>query len=253
MIELITHCWSGDDVPIYHHMLTLQLHSILHHRPDTPTKITVCYTPDDPRTAQVLADYAQRFEDTIGVSLVGLPLPPSKFFRRAVGRNTACKRTTADVVWFVDVDYMFGEGAIDAAYGACVASIAPMVHPRIVWRCRDHYVGDLILSDVAARDSRVGVAEINAPPSTSHFRPCRERVPIGGLMIVKGDHCREHGYLDGTKWQRPVTDTHFQRCYCDVRYRKSVGDAEPVDIPNVFRLRHSRCGRDRGEVDHAQK
>lgn len=244
-IELVTHCWSGDDVPIYHHLLALQLRSVLTHRAsDVKVKVTVCYTPGDTRTAGVLADYAPEFSGN--PSLSGLPLPPGKLFRRAIGRNVAAKRTDADVVWFTDVDYLFGEGALQAAHGVCVASEGtPLVHPKYVWLNQHHTLGDMIISNAAA-------GQVEMPPKKLFFRR-REQIAIGGIQIVQGDYCREHGYLSKKrKWQEPVELDHFDRCYCDIRFRKNVGSAKPVRVPEVYRIRHSRCGRDQGVVDHAE-
>ncbi len=41
------------------------------------------------------------------------PLPEAFLFRRAIGRNMRAKQSQADVLWFADTDYLFGEGCID--------------------------------------------------------------------------------------------------------------------------------------------
>ena len=49
-IELVSHVWSGDKVPIYHNLLQLQMSSLLLYTPSVDTTISVCYTSEDQRT-----------------------------------------------------------------------------------------------------------------------------------------------------------------------------------------------------------
>jgi len=99
----------------------------------------------------------------------------------------------------------------------------------------------------------------NDPPhgiaiDPDHFMMEKYRRAIGGIQIVRGSWARENGYLDDTRWTQPVSiNTGFRSCKCDVPFRKQVGSSEAVDIPGVYRIRHSRCGRDNGVRDHGKK
>lgn len=249
-IEIVTHCWSGSEVPIYHRLLQIQLGSIARYAPSIfdKVKVTVCFNPEDIKTAEIAALYFENPESKRNVRISMKPLLKKHLFRRAIGRNLAAKKTKADVVWFTDCDYLFMGDCLRDAYEACLASQHNMVFPSTVHIHKAHSFGDVLIDKLERKPFHFPVID------REHFEPRKERKAIGGIQIVKGDWCREFGYLDGTKWVEPVDPSKgFRSCKGDVPFRQAVGRSEAVDISGVYRVRHSRAGRDKGQKDHGAK
>lgn len=259
-LEIVTHCYSSEEVPIYHKLLALQINSLFSMETNDivtmartrkiNVQLTICYTPDDPLTSAVVDAAAMHEQNKITIAAV--KQEKSELFRRAIGRNIAAKNTGAEVVWFTDCDHLFHYAAIRAAH-KLGQEIRPhsdryMIHPEHVMIHRAHDLGDALIEN--AFDYEFGKLKI---PKTQ-FMPRRERKAIGGLQIVPGWLAKSQGYLDGTKWVEPVDSEHFLSCKCDVPFRKEVCKGSYAKtIPGVYRVRHTRAGRDRGTKDHGAK
>lgn len=244
-IEIVTHCWSGPDVPVYHRLLDYQLQSLSEAArlvPELNITGTVFITFGDWRAIEVM-NHHFGLDKSANFDLWLLYLPESELFRRAIGRNRAAKATKSNVVWFTDCDYFFDARALQQAHDLCLASKKNIVHPKDVYT-NTHADGDW------AVEERRTLAEVRNRKGA--FSSRRMNRAIGGIQIVKGDYCREHGYLDGTDWVEPVESDHFLSCKGDVAFRKAAGGSEGVDISMVHRIRHSRAGRDKGQKDHAK-
>ena len=248
-LEIVTHCYANPSVWIYHKLLSYQLASLLLKPPKIKVQITVCCTNNDPATEMVLDFFARRFDELDRKSeLRRLMLRPTNLFRRAIGRNRAALKSEAEVIWFTDADHVFEEGCLDAAYAKAMEAYGPlinMVFPRALNINKTHELGDAALK----RFDQFGPGVITIRPED--FVERRNKRAWGGLQIVKGDWCRVHGYLDKTKWQHPVDlEKGFCQCKCDVPFRKAVGESKAITVPNLYRIRHSRAGRDGGKKDH---
>lgn len=249
-LELVVHCFSGGAVPIYHKLLSYQLASLLMKPPKINVQITVCCTNGDRATEMVLDFFAGRFKSLErGSELKRLILRPTNLFRRAIGRNRAALRSESEMIWFTDVDHVFEEGCLDAAHAAAMAKCknpyTNMVFPRALNINKTHEHGD----DALKRFDQFGPGVITIRPDDFVVR--RNKRAWGGLQIVRGDWCRVHGYLNHTKWQNPVDpDEGFRQCKCDVPFRKAVGESKAITVPNLYRIRHSRAGRDGGKKNH---
>ena len=108
-IELVTHCYAVD-YPHFSKLLAYQLSSLELYAAKDMVSIVVCYCPDDKNTCSVL-DF---FEEQTNVNINRIEMPPDTLGRRSIGRNKAAKMTKADVVWFVDCDYFYGKGCLEA-------------------------------------------------------------------------------------------------------------------------------------------
>jgi hypothetical protein len=107
-----------------------------------------------------------------------------------------------------------------------------MLFPRSAMIHKSHADGDREIA-------RIVPGELFTP-DFSLFEPWKIRKAIGGLQIVSGDTARAHGYLDGTAWVEPVPNAkNFLNTHCDKKYRSACGGTSPVDIPNLWRFRHS--------------
>lgn len=232
LVELVNHVWSGPHSQ-YARMLGYQLNALIDH-PTTRVSVdlVVCYSPGDGAAACML----DGIEDHINSPLLKVtpwPMTKERLFQRAIGRNERALATKADVWWAIDTDYLPLAGCLDALEQ--LVDDKPLYFPRRTWICKDHATGDKY---------------VNAIPLLRHidpadFIPKTEHKSIGGLQIVPGDVAREHGYCPNSKWQRPAppgTDTiiGFQ---ADRAYRASLGTSgTPIDLPNLYRLRHTITG-----------
>jgi len=256
MLEIVTHCYSAEPVPIYHLLLRLQLNSLFSCKSDWNSVktefrrprvvVTICYAEEDWRTIPVIRAAGSLSSSWIEINPI--PLPKEELFRRAIGRNKAALATEADAVWFTDCDHMMRVSTIQEIL-RLAKEISPadgpqMIHPQYVQINKKHSLGDkLIREDFSWGEMKIPTAD---------FQTRRERKAIGGLQIVSGDWARKHGYLNGTDWVKPRPDAeHFLSCKGDVPYRREIcGGSVAKDIPGIFRVRHSHAGRDQGTKDH---
>jgi len=242
-IEIVSHVWDAPGGEQYAQMARLQFASLYSNRPSYPVTYSLCYEPSNGSVLQAI-QWIQAFfarEGTLhNLAVQTVAFPAEYLFRRAVGRNFCAKRTRADTVWFTDVDYYFGPGAIDAACELTTPD-TQLVMPQQVQIHQDHQTGD---DDLAAqRNVALPVIE------REHFLPRRIRVAIGGLQIVGGNTARRLGYLDGTKWVQAVDpEQGFRSCACDRAFRRhNQFETQRLPIPEVYRLRHTQDGRDRDQ------
>jgi len=237
LVELVVHCYAAELLH-YAQALVYQVSSLVLHRPKKcGVKLTVCYCMDDLVTSKFLSDWMELSYHTDGTYIDTICFDRTRIGRRAIGRNFAAKATKADFVWFADVDQVFRDGVLDRLVELEWPEDAVMIYPQNIMIHRDHKTGD----------ERTSAVDLDNPLAVdidpSEFIPKRYRKAIGGVQIVKGDFARKHGYLDGdNKWQRP-TDEPFGDFRDDIAYRNFClqhGKIVGVDLPGMFRLRHSR-------------
>jgi hypothetical protein len=229
-VEIVTHCYH------YPRLLRYQLSSLVLWPPvGVEVTMTVCFTPEDEATAAVLEEFTAR--KVARVRWNWRPMAARELCRRSIGRNRAALATEADWVWFADADYWFAAECWPA-FGGIEGRREPLVFPREVWRHRSHALGDAYLERAAQATGLVW-----AEPG--EFEPVRMRCAIGGIQIARGEVCRERGYLrESRRFQRPPRRAVFQQCREDVAFRRALGTrGVAVDLPGVFRIRHSTAGR----------
>lgn len=231
LIDVVSHCYAKE-LPHYANALCYQLSSLILHPPsDCDVRATVCYDPSDQRTMDVLRYFSSR------VPIKGIPLEINRLGRRAIGRNIAAKGTDADRVWFADVDQCYRIGVLDRLCGLSWPLGASMVYPGEIRIHRNHGIGD-------AATKRVGGEPQIIDIDPAEFISKRYNRAIGGVQIVRGSFAREHGYLDQSpRWMQPLSGGEFVSCKCDMAYRSFCRDLGPivkVDLPGVFRLRHTQ-------------
>ena len=226
-IEIVTHCWN------YSRLLTQQLASLVMYPPKCRVRVTVAMSPkDDGDTVDAAARAAMRFQ-RVGVGMHMIGLPKGQLCRRAIGRNIAAQATSARIVWFTDCDYLFGPGCLDWLSENWPED-AILAYPRVVRKCPKEY-GDKIIA---------GTLEDNPiRPRLAAFKPRKHGRAIGGIQIVSGDVAREKGYLPNhRRYQKPVD--RWRKTNEDPAYRRSLGTSgTQMDIPEVYRIRHTQYGR----------
>ena len=235
-VRIVTHVFARD-LPQYAVFLRAQLSSLVLHKPKVRTAITVCLcSEEDPEVVRVCNEFRIRYP---GLGLQALDLSLGDLFRRSIGRNRAALRQGEDLVWFTDVDYVFGPGCIDELWRQeqNLESFG-MVWPNSV----------LINPDYEAADKFWQVnrtATWCIEPDTTGFVEKKYNRAIGGVQVVRGSFAREFGYLRNfAKWQTPQSPEKPFPCFRDDIAFRSVcqkqGVLVPVSVPNLIRLRHSR-------------
>lgn len=236
-IEIVVHCWA-ERFKHYDWALRYLLSSLVLHRTDSyfVSIALCCYARDN----QVIAT-ARYFAEEHDVSIKVVSLSVPELGRRAIGRNVAARHTDADIVWFADVDYVFGEGCLDALARMKIwmcPSDASIMYPKRYMISRDHATGDRTLEKASWYHWLVRI-------DPGDFVEGAYNRAIGGVQIVRGDLARKHGYLnDNGKWQQPITDGRMFHTQEDSAYRKACmehGRQVGIDLPNVYRIRHSEC------------
>jgi hypothetical protein len=229
-VEIVTHCYR------YSRLLCYHLSSLLLSPPTVPTQVTVFTSPCDEYTLRAV-DYFH----TLGLSVRAWPLERAELFRRSIGRNMAARATEADLVWFADCDYWFGEGCLDSL---TICTEEHLYTPQRVVIHKQHELGDKCIHRLTLGCPRL------VDISPEDFMSRRVRRAIGGIQIVTGDTARKHGYLETWRkgrYMKPSNDSGFQRCAMDSQYRKMLVQqgiaTKHISIPNTFRLRHSAVGR----------
>lgn len=228
-IEVVTHCYR------YATLLRHQLSSLVLRPPPPGVQVTatVCHTPEDEETTRAVAWFAQ--QSVAGVRWNGQPLPRAELCRRSIGRNRAALATLADWVWFCDADYWFTTECWEA-FARLGSTDAKLIYPREVNGHRSHDLGDACIQRAREAEGLVSV-------DVSEFEPERMNRAIGGIQIVSGDYCREHGYLKNSRRAQQPRSV-WERTHEDVWFRRELGHSGvPVDLPGVYRIRHGQAGR----------
>jgi len=252
-IEIVTHCWAERDWR-YAAALNYQLASLLHHKPKIcDVFVSVYFHTDDDRVRKVL----ELFEEFDKLNIFWKEVDSLEYLgRRSIGRNHAAKTTKADLVWFADADYYFGEGALDyVADISWLSGTDSLLYPRTVWICKTHEIGDGFLGLVKQPTLDVPKFVLNQFTPPVNFVKEKYTRAIGGAQIVEGDFARNCGYLDGVnKWQTPCNPhkpfgnkgrgTHTPDDVAFRHFCNQYGFIKGVEIPNVFRIRHTEGLKD---------
>ena len=248
-LDIVTHVYAAQ-LPQYAAMLRVQARSLVKHAPDNcDIKLVVaCASPehDEPTWTALREIIGDRTMLTFAggsdhvlylspqVSLHIATMPRDQLFRRAIFRNKwMTKYSSADVVWLADSDYSCGQGTIEAIL-AQVQKDSLLAFPAHYWIHNDHATGDRAWQDVLAGGS--GVYPVD-------FKKIKAKVALGGMQILGGETAKRVGYLGNErKWQKPADASRPFACFYDdsVWRRKNFpGGGTAIDIPNLFRMRHS--------------
>jgi hypothetical protein len=154
-------------------------------------------------------------------------MPIQSVYQRPIGRNLAAKSSKADVVWFTDADYVFGDGCLNAVW---VPQDDGIYHPEHEYRTTRKTKVDMI--ELLQKDnSDASLVRI----SPSQFVLTDIKRAVGGVQIVSGDTARKNGYLPGDKkWQKPLQQ--YNRDDGSAFWRNQFSKFGTMDTPNLFRI-----------------
>lgn len=228
-LEIVSHCWK------YSEFLSYQLSSLVKFPPHQCTvTMTVFYADEDPDTAGVLAFFEKQAIKNVCWHFVALP--KTQLFRRAIGRNMAAKGTDADWIWFTDCDVLFMDNALDVLATRLVGMQELLVYPKSM-RVSSPMIGD----DERIKKVRSQPAVVNMNVDQFELREFDRA--IGALQIVHGDVARTIGYCDTLAVYQKQTP-YWRKTYEDRAFRWLLGtQGKPIDVPNVFLVRHIEKGR----------
>lgn len=230
-LQIVSHCWR------YAHFLIYQLSSlILHHSAKLDLTVTIYYCPEDESTLRVLRFFGEMKQP--GLTWDWRALPKEQLFRRGIGRNLAAKSTTADWVWFTDVDIIFQDKCLDVLADLLQGRDDVLLYPTMTRATKLLPEDDDILSRGRGAPTIISLP-LQAFPL--HMGPASRAT--GPHQIMHGDVARECGYCDGSRvFQKPAK--HWRKCYEDSAFRWLIGShGVPIDLPGVCRIRHSAKGR----------
>jgi hypothetical protein len=227
-LEIVSHCWN------YSHLLAYQLSSYVLHPPSkAEVTATVFYCPEDIRTKELLEFFSN--QQVNNVQWNWQPLSKTELFRRSIGRNRAAKNTQADWIWFTDCDIIFGKDCLNGLADQLQGRTDTLVYPR------EESTTSMLDDDnpLLKKGASPQVVDIDTSDFTSHVRDKAK----GAFQIVHGDVARAVGYCEKIRLYQTPADA-WRKTYEDKAFRWLLGSrGVPIDVPNVFQIRHVTKGR----------
>ncbi len=229
-LEIVSHCWN------YSHLLTYQLSSLVKY-PLNNVRVThtVFYSVDDSETTQLIEYFKTQEANNLTWNFI--PLPTEQLMRRAIGRNIAAKNTKADWVWFTDCDVVFHEGSLDQLAEQLVNRQDYLVYPEKLFATELLSKSDSLLEQT---DNSPAIKEIDK----SKFKELFFSRATGPIQITHGDVARACGYCDDLKIYQTTVE-RWRKTYDDRAFRWLINQpqGEPIELTNVFFIRHEDKGR----------
>ncbi len=235
-LEIVSHCWN------YAHLLDFQLSSLVLYPPkNVSVTMTVFYCREDQATIDMLAYFAQR--ELENVQWNWRALPRQHLFRRSIGRNHAARNTGADWIWFTDCDLMFRDQTIDVLGDLLQGSQDKLVHPSF------ERVTPLLPDDHPMLHTDSHEPAIVDIDSSLFYRLERTRA-TGPLQIVHGDVARANGYCESLPLYQTPSEK-WCKAHEDRAFRWLLRtDGTALELPGVYRIRHTTKGRYTGAAVH---
>lgn len=226
-LQIVSHCWQ------YAHMLNFQISSLFNHPPRNVDVIyTLYYAKEDAGVVALI----KRFNDISipNVTWDWQALPKASLFRRAIGRHQASLKSKAHWIWFADCDLIFHQHCLDSLAQVLQNKQTGLVFPL------SEQITDLLPADhPMLNQPNDTIADIDK----SLFYTNAITKAKGAFQIVHGDVARSAGYCGTIKlYQTP--SAHWRKTYEDSIFRRLIEyDGEPIDVKNLYRIRHIEKGR----------
>jgi hypothetical protein len=220
MIEIVTHCFGER----FATLLNYHLSSIVLNE-SKPVTATVIFATSDKLTTKVLSHFSAIDRPWIMWNFIHMPI--QSVYQRPIGRNLAAKSSKADVIWFTDADYVFGDGCLNAVW---VPQDDGIYHPEHEYRTARKSKVQMIDALLKKSDIEVGIVPIDP----SKFVNTEIRRAVGGVQIISGDTARKIGYLPNKEWQKPLEQ--YNRDDGSAFWRNLFTKFGTMVIPNVFRI-----------------
>jgi len=229
-ILFVSHCYAMEHGHFARAMM-LQAASLASYEGPHQIIYGLCYSSNDWITTNKMTEIISW---PPSIELLLSPMPVKMLGKRCNGRNLLAKITSADVVWFTDVDHLFTAECVNALLAMDWPGDVSLRYPGLIQISRDHETGDRTMNQHAASFPHTFKIDSGDYVDKKYNRA------IGGVQIVSGQYAREHGYLDGTSWIGPC-EKPFRSFKDDIAFRdrcKQHGRAERIDLPGIYRVRH---------------
>ena len=228
-LQIVSHCWN------YSHLSLFQLSSLVNYPPkDCELTYTLFHAEEDTGMQDLIGQFSQLHIPNI--TWDWQVLPKAELFRRAIGRHRASLASTADWIWFTDCDLIFHEGCLDSVAAGVINKQTRMVFPSY------EGITDLLPPEHPMLNQHTGDSgTIDIDPTL--FQRNAIKKAKGAFQIVHGDVARAVGYC-GTipLYQKP--SEQWRKTYEDTVFRRLIdSEGEPVEIKNLYRIRHAEKGR----------
>lgn len=237
-IEIVSHCWE------YSHMMGYQLSSLILNPPSNcRVKMTVYYSQEDTRTVTLL-DFISKHK-VENIKWNWQPTHKYRLFRRSIGRNEAALATTADWIWFTDCDVLFNQDCLDSLATALSGRQDALVFPAEERTSALLEVDDPLLN---LQNAEPAIRTID----DTHFETHQRSRATGPLQITHADVARAVGYCNAIAvFQKPAD--RWCKAHEDRVFRWLLGtNGSPIEVKNVYRIRHIEKGRYRKNTFQAK-
>lgn len=228
-LQIVSHCWN------YSHLSLFQLSSLVNYPPQQcELTYTLFYAEEDQGMLKLIEHFSQM--QVPNITWDWQVLPKAELFRRAIGRHRASLATTADWIWFTDCDLIFHKGCLDSLVTSVADKQTRMVFPAY------EGITDLLPPEHPMLNQNItDSGTIDIDPDL--FQRNTISKAKGAFQIVHGDVARAAGYC-GTipLYQKP--SEQWRKTYEDTVFRRLIqSEGEPVEIKNLYRIRHAEKGR----------
>lgn len=227
-LEIVSHCWR------YSHLMIYNLSAYVNNPPlNIDVTVTVFYSAEDHATVKLLEYFGAI--SVPGITWNWQKITTAQLMRRAIGRNKAALQTQANWIWFIDCDLIFYKGCLDALNEVLQHRKDVLLFPN------SENITALLDSEneVLQNTAKQGLVDID----TALFHPNKINRAVGAYQITHGDIARACGYCNNiSAYQTP--ENHWRKTYEDRTYRWLLGSqGVPVNIPEIYRIRHKEKGR----------
>jgi hypothetical protein len=235
-IEIVVNCYAVER-PWYAALFCYQLSSLALHKPKhCEVTVSLCCSAKDKVLEKVLEYFHSLGAFHLSVSYAHA----SVIAKRAIHRNMMCRSTYADILWFTDPDYVFGENCLDTLATLEWPKEAVLVFPRQIWE-QKHETISIPSLKLLTREPQIAVV------SPHEFEKKTFQRAIGSIQIVQADFAIECGYCENYPSHQTPTDIPFVNysSISDRNFRReckrksgSSNFQQAIKLPNVFRLNH---------------
>lgn len=228
-LQIVSHCWN------YAHLSLFQLSSIANYPPrDCHLTYTLFHAAEDKAMQPLIERFSSM--NIPNVTWDWQVLPKAELFRRAIGRHRASLASQADWIWFADCDLIFHEGCLDSLAKALLHQRTGLVFP-------DHEgITDLLPPEHPMLNQSIG-KDGTVDIDVGLFRRNVISKAKGAFQIVHADVARAVGYCGSLLlYQQP--SEQWCKTYEDTVFRRVIEyEGEPIDVQNLYRIRHAEKGR----------
>lgn len=218
-LEIVVHSWGAK----YSGYLAWFLDSLAKHPPRRHSvQVNTFVADEDADSVKMSCCYEWKLFEA-GYDSMAWIYERELVCNRAVLRHEAARNSTADWLWFTDVDYAVGPRFLTRACDRLAALPADVLvaYPRKIRACSS-FVGRRYAQQGLEQYQSLG--SLNDADFPAVRCGCNDRGTLLSSFFVRGDVAREKGYLaDYPELLKPAADGQWMPQYIrDLKYLRSV-------------------------------